>query len=144
MTFTIDALARALADWLSPELPEMTFYPSPHQQGTQTPAMFLRRTNARISRKLGGRYLRTLGLDLVCLEDPNQVDMDDRYVRTAETLDEVLETFPYSFALLRTYERRWDIIDGVLHYKFDLKLWVSREEDGVLMESIQSYREEVS
>lgn len=149
MTFTMDALARALADYLSPALPGVTFYANPNQQGTQTPAMFLRRTNARIAKKMGNRFLRTLGLDLVCVEDPNQVDMDDRYTRTAEVLDEVMETFPCSTdgqrpALLRTSERRWDVIDDVLHYKFDLKLWVSREEDAVLMESIQSYQEEVS
>lgn len=144
MTFTIDALARALADYLSPALPGVTFYANPNQQGTQTPAMFLRRTNARIAKKMGNRFLRTLGLDLVCLEDPNQVDMDDRYTRTAEVLDEVLETFPCGPARLRTHERRWDVIDDALHYKFDLKLWVSREEDAVLMRSIQSFQEEVS
>lgn len=144
MTFTMNALVRALADYLSPVLPGVTFYVNPNQQGTVTPAMFLRRTNARIAKKMGNRFLRTLGLDLVCLEDPNQVDMDDRYTRTAEIMDEVLETFPCGPAPLRTYERRWDVTDGVLHYKFDLKLWVSREEDAILMRSIQSYHEEVS
>ena len=68
---------------------------------------------------------------------------------SALTLDEMMEVFPYiggegSPAFLRTYERRWDIVDDVLHYKFDLKVWVSREEDAVLMQSIESYTEEVS
>jgi len=144
MTFTMETLAWSLSDYLAPKMPSVTFYDNPNQQGTATPALFLRRTNARIAKKVGGRFLRTLGLDLVYLEDPNQTDMDSCCAHAAEVLDEVLETFPCGTALLRTYERRWDITDGVLHYKFDLKLWVSREEDAVLMRSIQSYHEEVS
>lgn len=150
MIFTMQAMAQSLADYLAPELPNVTFYDNPNQQGTRPPALFLRRTNARIAKKMGDRFLRTLGLDLVYLEEFNQVDMEDRCTAAADVLDEVLEMFPYTSeedgeaALLRTYERKWDIIDGVLHYKFNLKIWVSREEDAVLMQSIQSYTEEVS
>lgn len=149
MTITMQGITRSLADYLAPVLPDAAFYDNPNQQGTRLPALFLRRTKAKITQKPGGRFLRQLGLDLVCLVDYNQVDMDDRYTRTADILDEYLETFPYrgaggASALLRTYERNWYIQDDALHYKFDLKLWVSREEDAVLMRSIQSYTEEVS
>lgn len=150
MTLTMPALARSLADHLAPELPDVTFYDDPNQQGTELPAMFLRRTNARIVKKMGGRFLRRLGLDLVYLEKLDQVDMDSRCSAAADVLDQMMETFPYVSgeggepALLRTYERRWDIIDQVLHYKFDLQLWVSHQEDAVLMGSIQTYHEEVS
>jgi len=150
MTFTIQTLASSLADYLRPELPGATFYSSPNQQGTRLPALFLRRTNARIARKTGDRFLRTLGLDLVYIEEFNQLGMDDRYTAAADILDQVMETFPYysgegkRTALLRTYERKWDIVDDVLHYKFDLKIWVGKAEDTVLMQSIQSYHEEVS
>lgn len=150
MTFTMQALSRSLADYLAPALPGVSFYDNQHQQGTRTPAMFVQRTKAKIAAKLDGRFLRQLGLDLVCLVDYNQVDMDDQYTRMADTMDEMLETFPYQdteageSALLRTYERNWYIQDHALHYKFDLKLWVSRGEDDVLMQSIQSYHEEVS
>ena len=150
MIFTMQALSRSLADYLAPALPSVTFYDNPNQQCTQMPAMFLQRTKAKTTKKLGGRFLRQLGLDLICLVDYNQVDMDDQYTRAADVLDELLDTFPYSSgegkekALLRTYERNWYIRDETLHYKFDLKIWVSREEDDVLMRSIQSYTEEVS
>lgn len=150
MIFTMQALSRSLADYLAPALPGMTFYDNPNQQGTKMPAMFLERTKARITKKIGSRFLRQLGVDLVCLVDYNQVDMEDQYTRTADALDERLETFPYSdgecgeSALLRTYERNWYIRDDMLHYKFDLKIWVGRAEDEALMRSIQSYTEEVS
>jgi len=150
MTVTMQALTRSLADYLAPALPGVTFYDNPNQQGTRMPAMFLQRTKAKIAQKLGGRFLRHLGLDLVFLVDYNQVDMDDQYTHAADVLDERMDLFPYrdgdeaAPALLRTYERNWYIQDDALHYKFDLKLWVSREEDMALMRSIQAYTEEVS
>lgn len=149
MTFTMLALSRSLADYLAPSLPNVSFYADPNQQGTASRALFLRQTNARITSQVGGRFLRRLGLDLVCVLDFHGLSMDDRYTKIADILDEMMEVFPYiggegSPAFLRTYERRWDIVDDVLHYKFDLKVWVSREEDAVLMQSIESYTEEVS
>jgi len=150
MIFTMRALSRSLADYLAPALPGVTFYDNPNQQGTKMPAMFLQRTKAKITKKLGGHFLRQLGLDLVCLVDYNQVDLEDQYTHAADILDEMLEVFPYSSgenagsAPIRTYERDWYIRDDALHYKFDLKIWVSKAEDDVLMRSIQSYTEEVS
>ncbi len=150
MKFTMRGLTRSLAGCLAPHLPNAAFYDNPNQQGTRLPAMFLQRTRAKITMKMGGRFLRRLGLDLVYLVDYNQVDMDDQYTRAADILDERLETFPYSdgeggqSAILRTHERSWSIQDDALHYKFDLNIWVSPEEDAVLMGSIQSYNEEVS
>lgn len=146
----MQGLTRSLADYLAPSLPGVTFYDNPNQQGTKLPAMFLQRTRANIDLKMGGRFLRRLGLDLVCLVDYNQVDMDDQYTRAAGILDERLETFPYSdgeggqSVLLRTHERSWSLQDDALHYKFDLKIWVTPKEDEVLMGTIQSYTEEVS
>ena len=150
MIFTMQALTRSLAGYLAPDLPGVTFYDNPNQQGTKTPAMFLQRTRAKIALKMGGRFLRQLGLDMVCLVDYDQVDMEDQCTRIADILDELMEIFPYSSEedgkriFLRTYERNWSIQDNELHYKFDLKLWVSRSEDAVLMRSIQAYHEEVS
>lgn len=150
MIFTMQRLSRSLADYLAPALPGVTFYDNPNQQGTALPAMFLQRTKAKIAQKMGGRFLRTLGLDLVVLVDYNRTDMDDQYTEAADILDGMMETFPYSSgenqttARLRTYERSWFIQDEALHYKFDLKIWVAKSEDDMLMRSIQSYTEEVS
>lgn len=148
MIFTMPALARSLADYLAPSLPDVSFYADPSQQGTASRALFLRQTNARLTKQMGGRFLRRLGLDLMYLEDFNTVDGDSRLQAAADVLDQRLDTFPYSSGgekpeLLRTYERRWEITDSTLHYKFDLQLWLTYKEDAVLMQSIQELNMEV-
>lgn len=148
MTFTMPALSRSLADYLAPSLPDVSFYADPNQQGTASRALFLRQTNARITKQVGGRFLRRLGLDLVYLEQLNSVDAETRLQAAADVLDQRLETFPYSSeeekaVLLRTYERNWEISDSTLHYKFDLQLWLTYEEDAALMMSIQELNMEV-
>ena len=149
MIFTMPDAARSLADYLSCELPDVHFYANPNQQGTELPALFLRQTNAGITKKMGNRFLRRLGLDLVCLERPNIVDSDSRLQTAADVMDRMLETFPYKTGeekpvLLRTYERNWEITDdAALHYKFYLQLWLTREEDAALMQSIQELNMEV-
>lgn len=148
MTFTMPALSRSLADYLAPSLPDVSFYADPNQQGTASRALFLRQTNARIAKHVGGRFLRRLGMDLVYLEQFNSVDAETRLQAAADVLDQRLETFPYSSGeekpvLLRTYERNWEIADSTLHYKFDLQLWLTYEEDAALMMSIQELNMEV-
>lgn len=148
MNFTMPALSRSLANYLSPSLPDVSFYADPNQQGTADRALFLRQTNARITKQVGGRFLRRLGLDLVYLEQLNSVDAETRLQAAADVLDQRLETFPYSSGeekavLLRTYERNWEISDSTLHYKFDLQLWLTYEEDAALMMSIQELNMEV-
>ena len=129
MTFTIQTVARSLADYLSPVLPGVTFYEDPNQQGSEMPCAFLQQRYAYIELRPGRRWLRRIGLDLTCLED----------------LDLVLETFPYSDgqerALLRTYEREWRIDADALHYKFELQVFVSRPEVQALMEHMDYHGE---
>lgn len=148
MTFTMPTLSRSLAEYLAPSLPDVTFYADPNQQGTASRALFLRQTNARITSQVGGRFLRRLGLDLVYLEQLNSVDAETRLQAAADVLDQRMETFPYSSGeekavLLRTYERHWEIMDSTLHYKFDLQLWLTYQEDAALMMSIEELNMEV-
>lgn len=149
MKMTLSALARALADHLAPALPEVQFLQDPSQQGTKPPAMFLQCRKAGLSAQTGGRCLRRLDMELVYLEDYNRVDMERCYLAAADVLDETLETFPFRDVLetapvrLRTYQRSWDITGDVLRYQFQLQLHLSRQEDAVLMQSLQSVDMEV-
>ena len=111
MNFTISTIAQSLAAYLAPSFPGVTFYENPNQQGTDAPCMFLQQRYSYIKVKTSNRFLRTIGLDLTYLEDYNLPNMQQLYQTTAEALDEVMETFPYTddtpegTELLRTYER---------------------------------------
>ncbi len=149
MIFTMPALARSLADYLSPKLPGASFYADPNQQGTRSPALFLRQIFAKISPQPSGLFLRRLGLDLVYQDRFYTVREESRLQMAADVMDQMLETFPYSTekdgaaVLLRAYDRRWDITDSTLHYKFELRLRLTQAEDAALMQSIQALNMEV-
>lgn len=143
MTFTLTTLARSLANYLSPTLPGFTFYEDPNQQHLDPPCAFLQTRYGRWEQEVGGYWIRTLGLDLTCLEDYNLPDLQQRYQRTAEALDEVMALFPYSDGsdkspvLLRAHDRDWRIDLDVLHYKFELRLRVSRRVEVARMQDME-------
>ena len=149
MIFTMPALGLSLTNYLEPELPGVMFFSDPNQQGTTTPALFLRQTHAKISPQPGGLFLRKLGLDLVYLVRFYDTQEDTRLQAAADVMDQMLETFPYASeegekpVRIRAYDRHWEITDSTLHYKFELKLWLTVEEDAALMESIQELNMEV-
>lgn len=59
-----------------------------------------------------------------------------------------MEKFPYSdgteSALVRTYERKWDIDLTELHYQFELRVRVKPADDSVKMQRIENYTERVT
>lgn len=141
MNFTISTIAKSLADYLAPSFPGVAFYEDPNQQDSKPPMMFLQQRYAHIEpRRNNGYYLRRIGLDLTYLVDYNLPDLQQQYQRAAEQLDLRMETVPYSdgtdAALLRTYDREWRIDLDALHYKFELRVWVTIPEDGVKMETM--------
>lgn len=104
------------------------------------PCAFLQQRYAYLELRTGGRWLRRIGLDLTYLEDYNLTDLQRRYQKAAEALDLVLETFPYTdgadTTLLRTYDREWRIDADALHYKFELRAFVSLPEAFAPMERL--------
>lgn len=147
MIFTIESLAKSLAAYLAPEFPGTSFYEDPNQQGTAVPCMFLQQRHSQVKLRRGGRFLRTIGLDLTYLEDYNRPDMQRLYLRAAETLDRVMETFPYTegeeSAILRTYRREWNIDLDALHYKFDLEVWAVPQEPFVPMQELEYHEQAI-
>lgn len=146
MNFTLSTVARSLAAHLSPHFPDAAFYENPNQQGTHPPCMFLQQRYSNIKLQTGGRWMRTIGLDLTYLEDYNLTDLQQRYQAAAEALDLEMETFLYTdgaeSALIRTYDRQWTIDLDALHYKFELRAWVSKPTDTIPIESMD-YTQEV-
>ena len=151
MIFTIQSTARSLAEHLAPVLPGVHFYEGPNQQGSETPCMFLQQRYSRIKKRQAGRWLRMVGLDLTYLEDYNLPNLQALYETAAEAMDQALETFPYSddfdggcSTLLRTYDREWKVDSDELHYKFELRVWVTLPENGAMMETLKLNQEVIN
>ena len=140
MTFTVNKIAEAIAAHLSSHLPGVTYYEDPNQQGTKCPCMFIQLMSSDVKLRQAGRLLRTLRLDLTYLEDYNLPDLQVRYQSVSEVLDLNMELFFYGtdedFVLLRTYNRQSVIDLDALHYKFDLQIWLTPEEDRNFMQSM--------
>lgn len=147
MTFATANLAASLAAYLAPYFPGVTFYPGPNQQGTEPPCMFLQQRYSYPDLQQDGRRRLRIGLDLAYLLDYNLPNMQLQYQEAADTLNVVMETFPYSdgsgTALLRTYDKEARIDLDALHYKFEVRVWVSLPETPVMMQTMD-YTEDVT
>lgn len=147
MTFATANLAASLAAYLAPYFPGVTFYPGPNQQGTEPPCMFLQERYSYPDLQQDGRRRLRIGLDLAYLLDYNLPNMQLQYQEAADTLNVVMETFPYSdgadTALLRTYDKEARIDLDALHYKFEVRVWVSLPETPVMMQTMD-YTEDVT
>lgn len=147
MTFAPANLAASLAAYLAPYFPGVTFYPGPNQQGTEPPCMFLQQRYNYPDLQQDGRRRLRIGLDLAYLLDYNLPNMQLQYQEAADTLNVVMETFPYSdgadTALLRTYDKEARIDLDALHYKFEVRVWISLPETPVMMQTMD-YTEDVT
>lgn len=149
MNLTVNTIALSLANYLKPLLPDVMFLQNPAQQGAKMPCMFLQQRYSNVEIQTGGYFLRTIGLDLTYLDDYNLPDLQERYQTAAETLDLVMETFPYNdganegTTLIRTHDREWRIDLDALHYKFEIQERVSIPKEYVKMQTIQELNEEV-
>lgn len=147
MTFATANLAASLAAYLAPYFPGVTFYPGPNQQGTEPPCMFLQQRYNYPDLQQDGRRRLRIGLDLAYLLDYNLPNMQLQYQEAADTLNVIMETFPYSdgadTALLRTYDKEARIDLDALHYKFEVRVWVSLPETPVMMQTMD-YTEDVT
>ena len=140
VVFSLKLLTRSLANHLIPFFPQASFYADPNQQGTKTPCFFVQQRFASVEDKIGGRFLRKIGVDLVHLLDYNLPDMQRQYQNAADILDEVMDCFEYSdgeeAAWMRAEKRNWKIAIDELHYKFDIHAWCSLAENVPKMEEM--------
>lgn len=148
MNLTVTTIANPWRTTWPPASQVWPFYEDPNQQGSIPPCMFLQTRYNYTTLETGGLWRRRLGLDLTYLEDYNLPDLQQRYQRAGETLDLLMETFPYSDGetagtiLLRAHEREWRVDLDALHYRFELLERVSIPEEYVKMQTMD-YDEEV-
>ena len=76
--------------------------------------------------------MRNIALDIVYVQERNTPDANAALYSVAETLDELLDTVPYSDGSsedpvpLHTHERDYSIEDQELHYRLRISQRVSR------------------
>lgn len=149
MIFDINQIAYSLAQHLEPYFEGVVFYEDPVQQSTNAPALFIQSRGASIEKKISNRYLWTLRLDLVYLLDFNLPDLQQQYQTAAQKLDFLLQHFLYiesvpedpeevpDTALVKTYARDWNIDLDELHYKFELRVWLTEQEAYDYMQTME-------
>lgn len=139
MIFTLAQLLNSIAGALKENYPDIQVYSNPSQQGTDVPCFFIFFMPTETENRMGRRYMRNIGIDVVYLVERNDPDAHDQLVSVADQLDFTLEFIPYEAGKLRTYEREWKIDDGELHYQFSVKAIVSYPDNTPAIESVESY-----
>lgn len=153
MNFTTKTLPHSVAGTLAPYFPEnFVFLNDPAQQSANDmPCAFLQTRYAYTERRVqaeGGYWERRIGLDLTYLDDYNLPDLAQRYTEAAEIIDEHLDRIAYTDTEpteknptpdtipILTYERSYTVDLDALHYQFEIRVRVSKPEDGAKMATL--------
>lgn len=139
MIFTLTQLLDSIGGVLKEKYPDISVYSNPNQQGTDVPCFFIFFMPTETENRVGRRYMRNIGIDVVYLVERNDPDAHDQLVSVADQLDYALEFILYEGGKLRTYDREWKIDDGELHYQFTVKAIVSYPDNTPVIESVESY-----
>lgn len=140
MIFTLTQLLDSIGGALKENYPDISVYSNPNQQGTDVPCFFIFFMPTEMENRVGRRYMRNIGIDVVYLVERNDPDTHDQLVSVADQLDFALEFISYEDGKLRTFDREWKIDDGELHYQFTIKATVSHPDDTPPIESMESYK----
>jgi hypothetical protein len=123
MNYTLSNLIENIAGALSPL--EYPIYASQTQQGVVTPCFFISLMPSEIQGQLSGRYLNSVSLDIVFLQEPNITNATDQIFSVIDFLDENLDTFEYSddeeTCTLRALDRHYHLEEMDLHYQITIK-----------------------
>ena len=140
MIFALTQLLDYIGGALKESYPDISVYSNPNQQGTDIPCFFIFFMPTETENRMGRRYMRNIGIDVVYLVEKNDPDAHDQLVAAADQLDFALEFISYGNGKLRTFDREWKIDDGELHYQFTIKATVSYPDDTPSIESMESYK----
>lgn len=117
---TINSIAGALSDLNYP------VYASQTQQGVVTPCFFISLMPSDIKGEASARYLNSLSLDIVFLQEPNITNATDLIYEVVDYLNEKLDLFEYSdgaeSCMLHAFDRQYRIDNMELHYQITLKV----------------------
>ena len=141
MIYSIEYLIRSVAAQLATAFPGTLVHDSPTQQKSGYPCFYIFIRPSDIRDQLSARDMRNISLDVVYVQERNAPDANTELYRVAETLDEILDTVPYSDGsgddpvLLHTHERDYSIDDQELHYRLRISQRVSKPVEHIPMQT---------
>lgn len=126
---------------LKKQFPDYKVYGEEIKQGFQAPCFFLAVINTNSKQKMiGKRYLRTISLDVHFFSEKNEEQNEQMY-EMGDLLYPLLEVLQLEEQILQGSEMNFEIIDGVLHFFVDYKVFVYRQtEPDVYMEKLNVER----
>ena len=141
MIYSIEYLIRSVAARLRSAFPGVDIHDSPTQQKSGYPCFYIFLRPSDIRDQLSARDMRNVSLDVVYVQERNIPGANVALYSVAETLDEILDTVPYSDGSgedpvpLHTHERDYSIDDQELHYRLRISQRVSRPVEHIPMQT---------
>ena len=141
MIYSIEYMIRSVAARLRSAFPGVDIHDSPTQQKSGYPCFYIFLRPSDIRDQLSARDMRNISLDVVYVQERNTPDANTELYGIADTLDEILDTVPYSDGSgedpvpLHTHERDYSIDDQELHYRLRISQRVSKPVEHIPMQT---------
>lgn len=132
----------AILEKLKEQFPGHKRYSEEIKQGFQAPCFFLATINNQSEQKtIGKRYMRTISFDLHFFPPKGEGRSNEQMYEMGDLLYPLLEVLQLEEQILQGSEMNFEIIDGVLHFFVDYKVFVYRQtEPDVYMEKLNVER----
>jgi hypothetical protein len=148
MNYSIDNVLKSIARVIHKGFPDYKIYISAVPQGVTIPCFFISFMPSTSRSQVDNRIYSELGLDIVFLMKPNEINATSLMYQIVEYLDENLEMIPYyegqeNTGVIHTYERNSHMEDMDLHYQVTIKARGHIEVAETLMEELEAINYEI-
>lgn len=140
MTFTIQNVIDSIAVQLASIFPDYPIKQSPSLD-TEFPCFFIFMMPGSIADEIDGYQARSLGFDIVFVQQRNVPDQNVELIKVLEALETHFDMLTYTDGLfsvpLHVLTREASIEDQELHYKITLKQRVSFDEVKIPLQEME-------
>ena len=148
MNYSIGDVIKSIARIIHSGFPDYKIYVSAVPQGVDTPCFFISFMPSSSKSQVDERIYSELGLDIVFLMKPNEINATSIAYSIIEYLDENLEMIPYyeegeQTGVMHSYDRNSHFEDMDLHYQATIKARGHIEDTGPLMEELEAINYEI-
>ena len=148
MNYSIGDVIKSIARVIHKGFPDYKIYVSAVPQGVTTPCFFISFMPSTSRSQVDNRIYSELGLDIVFLMKPNEINATELIYQITEYLDENLEMIPYyegqdKTGVIHTYDRNSHFEDMDLHYQVTIKARGHIEVAETLMDELEAINYEI-